>query len=182
MICRCNVRCSHVRRNVGFFGSAYVLANVATVLKHPRAFSEMNFMFPKACCPDLPHSESLRAEGALGAVPRLALPQDDVVVDAGSILHSGLTPLAVSPSLISPRGASEMKFVVDASIADAIAAWAKQHLAADPRAGEGDDGYRVNSLYLDTLNFDTYRRQPGFRRRKFRLRRYGNESTCHWAR
>ena len=177
MICRCNVRCSHVRRNVGFFGSAYVLANVATVLKHPRAFSEMNFMFPKACCPDLPHSESLRAEGALGAVPRLALPQDDVVVDAGSILHSGLTPLAVSPSLISPRGASEMKFVVDASIADAIAAWAKQHLAADPRAGEGEDGYRVNSLYLDTLNFDTYRRHPGFRRRKFRLRRYGNEST-----
>ncbi len=137
-------------------------------------------MFPKACCPDLPHSESLGAEGVLGAVPRLALPQDSFVVqadDAGSVLQPGLTLLAVSPSLVSPRGASEMKFVVDASIADDIAAWANRHLAADPHGGESEDGYRVNSLYLDTLNFDTYRRQPGFRRRKFRLRRYGNEST-----
>lgn len=137
-------------------------------------------MFPKACCPDLPHSESLGAEGVLGAVPRLALPQDSVVVQAdiaGGVPHPELTPLAVSPSLVSPRGASEMKFVVDASIADAIADWAERSLAADPHGGESEDGYRVNSLYLDTLNFDTYRRRPGFRRRKFRLRRYGNEST-----
>lgn len=70
-----------------------------------------------------------------------------------------------------------MKFVVDATVADTITAWAKQHLAADPHGGESDDGYRVNSLYLDTLTFDTYHRRPGFRRRKFRLRRYGDEST-----
>ena len=102
-------------------------------------------MFPKGCCPDLPHPDS--------------------------------PSLAVSPSLVSPRGASEMKFVVDATVADSITAWAKQHLAADPHAAENEDGYHVNSLYLDTPNFDTFRRRPGFRRRKFRLRRYGNEST-----
>lgn len=102
-------------------------------------------MFPKACCPDLPHPDS--------------------------------ASLAVSPSLISPHGASEMKFVVDATVADSIAAWAEQHLVADPHAGENGEGYCVNSLYLDTPNFDTFRRRPGFRRRKFRLRRYGNEPT-----
>lgn len=70
-----------------------------------------------------------------------------------------------------------MKFVVDAAVADTITDWARQHLSADPHAGENEDGYCVNSLYLDTPDFDTYRRRPGFHRRKFRLRRYGNEST-----
>lgn len=137
-------------------------------------------MPPKTCCPDLPHPDSVGALGVLGAVSRLALPQDGAVVetdDVGMLPHSALTPLAVSPSLVSPRGASEMKFVVDAAVADTIMAWAKQHLASDPHGGESDDGYRVNSLYLDTPDFDTYHRRPGFRRRKFRLRRYGNEST-----
>jgi hypothetical protein len=105
----------------------------------------MKSMFPKACCPDLPHPDS--------------------------------ASLAVSPSLVSPHGASEMKFVVDATVADSIAAWAEQHLVADPHAGENGEGYCVNSLYLDTPSFDTFRRRPGYRRRKFRLRRYGNEPT-----
>jgi hypothetical protein len=85
---------------------------------------------------------------------------------------------AVSPSLGSPRGAFETKFIVEHAIALAIQDWARQHLDADPHAGgEGDEGYHVNSVYLDTPNFDTYRRNPFYRRRKFRLRRYGNEAT-----
>lgn len=96
-------------------------------------------------------------------------------MSGGGILHPEASSL--SPSLVSPSGASEIKFVVDAAVADAITAWAKQHLVADPHAGGDEDGYCVNSLYLDTPNFDIYRRHPGFRRRKFRLRRYGNEST-----
>jgi len=142
--------------------------------------SKRRSLFPNTCRPDPPHSESHGAERALGAVARNVLPQDGVVGDTNDVsrvLPPELTPLPVSPSLVSPRGASEMKFVVDANIADAIAVWAKQHLAADPHGGESEEGYRVNSLYLDTLNFDTYRRCPRFRRRKFRLRRYGNEST-----
>ncbi len=85
---------------------------------------------------------------------------------------------AVSPSLGSPHGAFETKFVVEQSIAVAIQEWARQHLDADPHGGEeADGGYHVNSVYLDTQNFDTFRRSPFFRRRKFRLRRYGGEST-----
>lgn len=88
---------------------------------------------------------------------------------------------AVSPSLGSPRGAFETKFIVEHAIALAIQDWARQHLDADPHAGgEGDEGYHVNSVYLDTPNFDTYRRNPFYRRRKFRLRRYGNEATIGW--
>lgn len=89
-------------------------------------------------------------------------------------------PLALfteSPSLTASNGSHEMKFVVNEDIAQTIMAWARQHLAADPHARECDEGYHVNSLYLDTPDFDTFRRQPGFRRRKFRLRRYGQEST-----
>lgn len=148
--------------------------------RHHQTSSVMSSMFPKTFCPDLPHSESLGTENALGAVPRPDLPPAGtlaVINHAGSLLHPGLPALAASPSLVSPRGACEMKFVVDADVAEIISAWAKQHLAADPHGTERDDGYCVNSLYLDTLAFDTYHRRPGFRRRKFRLRRYGNEST-----
>ena len=111
---------------------------------------------------------------------------------AGSVLPFGLVPedshgiqrlphpsLALStesPSLSASNGAREMKFVVADDVAQTIMAWARQHLAADPHVDESEDGYHVNSLYLDTLGFDTYRRLPGFRRRKFRLRRYGQEA------
>ncbi|MBC7815420.1 MAG: polyphosphate polymerase domain-containing protein [Planctomycetaceae bacterium] len=85
---------------------------------------------------------------------------------------------AVSPSLGSSHGAFETKFVVEHAVAVTIQDWARQHLDADPHAGgELDDGYHVNSVYLDTPNFDTFRRSPFFRRRKFRLRRYGGEAT-----
>ena len=85
---------------------------------------------------------------------------------------------AVSPSLGSPHGAFETKFVVEHSVAVTIQNWARQHLDADPHASGGlDDGYDVNSVYLDTPNFDTFRRNPFYRRRKFRLRRYGDEAT-----
>ncbi len=85
---------------------------------------------------------------------------------------------AVSPSLGSSQGAFETKFVVEHSVAMTIQDWARQHLDADPHAGEElHDGYHVNSVYLDTPNFDTFRRSPFFRRRKFRLRRYGDEAT-----
>ncbi len=88
-----------------------------------------------------------------------------------------LALFAQSPSLTASSGSHEMKFVVSEDIAQTIMAWARQHLAADPHADECEEGYHVNSVYLDTPGFDTFRRLPGFRRRKFRLRRYGQEST-----
>lgn len=105
---------------------------------------------------------------------------DDVRQDLCRIQRLPHQPLALStesPSFTTSNGSHEMKFVVRDDIAQSMVAWARQHLAADPHAGECADEYHVNSLYLDSPGFETYRRQPGFRRRKFRLRRYGQEST-----
>ena len=56
-------------------------------------------------------------------------------------------------------------------------AWARQFLDpdshSDPQLG---DAYYVNSLYLDTPDFDIFHRMTGFRQQKFRLRRYGREN------
>jgi hypothetical protein len=104
--------------------------------------------------------------------PHADQPQSDWLGPAPS-----LALFADSPSLTASSGSHEMKFVVNEDITQTIMAWARQNLAADPHAHECDEGYHVNSLYLDTPDFDTFRRRPGFRRRKFRLRRYGQEST-----
>lgn len=153
--------------------SVWPTVNGVAIMRDIVSTSEMNPMFPKSFCPELPHSESQGVEGYLGTASRLTAAPGSLM-SGGDVLHPEAPSL--SPSLVSPSGASEMKFVVDAPVADAIIAWARQYLAADPHAGSDEDGYCVNSLYLDTPNFDIYRRQPGFRRRKFRLRRYGSES------
>src|SRR5262249_56979914 len=47
-------------------------------------------------------------------------------------------------------------------------------LAADPHADPTLGGaYRVTSVYFDTAAFDVYRRSENYRRRKYRVRRYG---------
>ena len=75
------------------------------------------------------------------------------------------------------QGTFELKFLVDTRRAMEIMAWARNHLDPDPHADPHyGDGYRVNSLYLDTPQFDVFHRMDGFRQQKFRLRRYGQES------
>jgi hypothetical protein len=44
----------------------------------------------------------------------------------------------------------------------------------DPAAG---NTYRVTSVYFDTAGFDVYRRSEGYRRRKYRVRRYGASTS-----
>ncbi|MBI5757411.1 MAG: polyphosphate polymerase domain-containing protein [Planctomycetales bacterium] len=96
-----------------------------------------------------------------------------------------LTLPATSPSLVAPslslaksRGAYELKFLVEEVRAREIMDWARNHLAPDPHAGsEAGDGYRVNSLYLDTPKFDVFHRTGFCGRRKYRLRRYDSEPT-----
>lgn len=84
------------------------------------------------------------------------------------------SPVAAAPH----RGAFELKFLVDEVHAAAIMAWSNSHLSPDPHSDrETGHGYRVNGLYLDTPGFDVFHRTGIFRRRKLRLRRYGNEST-----
>jgi hypothetical protein len=67
-----------------------------------------------------------------------------------------------------------MKFLVDAAAAVRVEAWAARYLPldvhADPTLG---NAYRTVSLYLDTPALDVFHRVKPFRRRKFRVRRYG---------
>lgn len=92
----------------------------------------------------------------------------------------------VSPSLTSRRGgptAFEVKFVIDEPTAQEIERWSRQHLEVDPFCLKQPDGtYCITSLYTDTPAFDVYHRAPLYRRRKFRLRRYGSEGTIHLER
>lgn len=85
---------------------------------------------------------------------------------------------AESPSLSrrsDPRGpAFELKFRIDDALAAQVEAWAARRLSLDPHADpELGGAYRTTSLYFDTPHLDVYHRTPSYRRRKFRIRRYG---------
>lgn len=89
-------------------------------------------------------------------------------------------PLALSPSLWKDREAPafELKFQIDRAQAAAVAAWAAQHLQLDPHADPSrGNTYLVHGLYFDTPNLDVFRRSPGYKKRKFRLRRYGENDA-----
>ena len=92
----------------------------------------------------------------------------------------------LSPSLTScAQGATafEVKFLIDEGQAADVTAWAVRHLDLDPHCKDDSSGqYKITSLYTDTENFDVFHRQPKYRRRKYRLRRYGEESTIHLER
>lgn len=80
-----------------------------------------------------------------------------------------------------PHGTFELKFLIDDELTLTIKDWARLHLGPDPHMDpEVGEGYRVNSLYLDTPEFDVFHRMPGHRKRKFRLRRYGRESLIYF--
>jgi hypothetical protein len=88
-----------------------------------------------------------------------------------------------SPSLASPQDgvgpAFELKFLVDEARAQEVEAWARGRLALDPHGDPALGGaYGTTSLYFDTPELDVYHRTPGYRRRKFRVRRYG---AAAWA-
>lgn len=79
------------------------------------------------------------------------------------------------------HGTFELKFLIEEERTRLIMDWATQHLGPDPHMDpEVGEGYLVNSLYLDTPEFDVFHRMPGHRRRKFRLRRYGRESLIYF--
>ena len=108
--------------------------------------------------------------------------------DSGNFSPSLHTNRIIAPSMTnsSPaelggsyaaRGAYEIKFLIDHAKSLVVRQWARDHLQLDPHvSAEVGDGNLVNSLYLDTANFDVFHREDGFRQRKYRLRRYGSES------
>ncbi len=83
-----------------------------------------------------------------------------------------------SPSLGAPGDgvgpAYELKFLLDEARAQEVEAWARRRLALDPHGDPALGGaYRTASLYFDTPELDVYYRSPSYKRRKFRVRRYG---------
>lgn len=112
----------------------------------------------------------LMSAASQGSVKEAASPLLSIVPSADR------ADVAVAPAKAKSRGSFEFKFLIDEGRAADIMAWAREHLDADPHADpELGDGYRVNSLYLDTPHFDVYQRADSFRQRKYRLRRYGSE-------
>jgi hypothetical protein len=87
-----------------------------------------------------------------------------------------------SPSLAAADGAGpayELKFLLDEARAQAVDEWARRRLVPDPHGDpELGGAYRTTSLCCDTPGLDVYHRTPSYRRRKFRVRRYG---SMPWA-
>jgi hypothetical protein len=85
----------------------------------------------------------------------------------------GPWPEAMSPGLAtgSLGPAFELKFQLTVAEAKFVESWARTNLSPDCHGADGF--YRVTSLYCDTPRFDVFHRRAGFKRRKFRVRRYG---------
>ena len=70
----------------------------------------------------------------------------------------------------------EIKFVLEAQVADGIVEWAGAHLKPDPYgSGPSGDEYFITNLYFDTDAFDTFHRRGSYGRAKYRARRYGDD-------
>lgn len=71
-------------------------------------------------------------------------------------------------------GAFETKFLVDPALGQQLRVWMRDRLGADPHgSGPAGDEYDITSLYLDTPDYDVFRRQGSYARSKYRIRRYG---------
>lgn len=91
--------------------------------------------------------------------------------------------LARSPGLRLGRDlgpAFELKFHLTGDEARAMEDWARQNLTPDPHGQDGT--YRVTSVYCDTPLLDVFHRTPGYRRSKYRLRRYGEAPLVYLER
>ncbi|MCC7377178.1 MAG: polyphosphate polymerase domain-containing protein [Verrucomicrobiales bacterium] len=74
----------------------------------------------------------------------------------------------------SESGVFEIKFPVPPDRIPSVLGWMRESLHPDPHGtGEFGDGYLVQSIYLDTPNFDVFHKRGSYGRAKFRIRRYG---------
>jgi VTC domain len=103
----------------------------------------------------------------------------DSIREIGNHVFARGAPASLSPSLGNDHDvpAFELKFQLHEEQARQVAEWARQHLNLDPHAlPELGNAYRVHGLYLDTSALDVFHRSPGYKRKKYRLRRYGSNA------
>ena len=87
--------------------------------------------------------------------------------------ESSLSP-SLRASLPASPPAYEMKFVLTPDQADEVLTWVGRRLAPDPHGDPRLQGaYHTTTLYLDTVAEDVRNRRGWHRRRKLRVRRYG---------
>lgn len=93
-----------------------------------------------------------------------------------------MTPeAALSPSLRKGAGpAFELKYVLTLDEASRAEEWARSFLSPDPHGQEG--AYSTLSLYCDTPTRDVFHRERGYRRSKYRVRRYEAGDFLHLER
>ncbi|MBL9135781.1 MAG: polyphosphate polymerase domain-containing protein [Verrucomicrobiales bacterium] len=78
----------------------------------------------------------------------------------------------------SDGGVFEIKFPVPADRIAAVLDWMRAVLRPDPHGtGEHGDSYLVQSVYLDTPDFDVFHKRGSYGRAKFRIRRYGSDPS-----
>ena len=87
-----------------------------------------------------------------------------------------------SPSLSASAGpdrpAYELKFLLTEQQAREVEKRARERLAYDPHADASrGNSYLITSLYCDTAQLEVFHRLGSFKRRKHRVRRYGNAAS-----
>lgn len=86
--------------------------------------------------------------------------------------HSGGIPPART------AGVRELKFLLAPDHVAPVLAFIRNITQPDSHGGGAQrDSYKIQSVYLDTRDFDIFYRTPGFHEAKYRVRRYGNESA-----
>ncbi len=81
----------------------------------------------------------------------------------------------MSPSLGSnyAQAPHEIKFLLPRPLATRVRIWAREFMQADAHAVAAlDHAYQVQSLYLDTVDFDVFHRRGSYGRGKYRIRQY----------
>ena len=90
---------------------------------------------------------------------------------------------ALSRSHSQGGPAFEMKFLISDEQARRLTDWVQTRWQPDPHGDpELEGAYHTTTLYCDTPGLTMFRRVPGYANRKFRLRRYGNESRIYLER
>jgi len=87
----------------------------------------------------------------------------------------------VSPTVDEshPTTAYEIKYLINADTVEFVRRWASEHLSLDPHAcPDNECGYLTTTLYLDTPTLDVFHRGTGHKRRKYRIRRYGDAAEA----
>jgi VTC domain len=125
-----------------------------------------------------------------GSNPELKVFAGTTLSDGDSLTSTVEVDPSLSPSLLpalkGPEGkiaSYELKFLLSHAQAEQVERWASQCLAHDPH----DDpvlgyAYRIGSIYFDTDQLDVFNQTATYKRRKFRLRRYGNETNVYLER